>query len=111
MQITAMIQPRYLGGILATLLISVSARERPQAAAVIQALPAVMYLSVCSGRADLVAQVVLSSPEELHRLIERLAGLDGVRDIEALVELDVLKSHYAFAPGPPAPVMRARKHK
>jgi len=100
-QITAMIQPRYLGGILATLLISVSAGERLQAAALIQALPAVMYLSVCSGRADLVAQVVLSSPEALHQLIENVAGVDGVREVECLVELDVLKTHYAFAPSPP----------
>jgi Lrp/AsnC family transcriptional regulator for asnA, asnC and gidA len=109
-QITAMLQPRYLGGILATLLISVSAQQRSQAAAVIQPLPAVMYLSVCSGRADLMAQVVLSSPEELHRLIEKIAGIDGIHDVQSLVELEVLKTHYAFTPSPPARMMRSTEH-
>lgn len=96
-QITTMIQPRYLGGILATLLISVSPAHRAAAANAMQALPAVMYLSVCTGRADLVAQVVLRSPEELRRLTDELGAIEGVRDVESLVELDVLKTHYTFA--------------
>jgi Lrp/AsnC family transcriptional regulator for asnA, asnC and gidA len=95
--VTTMIQPRYLGGILATLLVSVALPQRAAVAAAMEALPAVMYLSVCSGRADLIAQVVVRSTEELQQLTDQLGELDGIRDVDALVELDVVKTHYTFA--------------
>lgn len=94
--VTTMIHPRYLGGVLATLLISVTLPQRAMVAAEVERRPEVMYLSVCSGRADLIAQAVVRSTEELHQLTEALGSLEGVQDVETFVELDVLKTHYTF---------------
>jgi Lrp/AsnC family transcriptional regulator for asnA, asnC and gidA len=96
-QITAMIHPRHLGGVLATLLIKVALPHRAAAIEAIEAMAPVMYLSVCSGRFDLDVQVVVKDLDDLNRLVgEELSTIEGVEDVETLIELDVVKAHYGF---------------
>jgi Lrp/AsnC family transcriptional regulator for asnA, asnC and gidA len=96
--VTAFADPQRLGyGILASIFLRVAA---PRRAAVIDELRTwedVMYLSSCAGRADLMLQVVSRGPRELETVIaRRLAELDGVLEVETLVELEVHKAHYEF---------------
>jgi Lrp/AsnC family transcriptional regulator, regulator for asnA, asnC and gidA len=98
MSITAFAHPEKLGyGVLASLLLRVAPARR---AAVVEELvgwPEVMYLSSCTGRADLMAQVVtrdLADVEDV--LLSRLSQLDGVLEVDTLVELKVHKAHYQF---------------
>jgi Lrp/AsnC family transcriptional regulator for asnA, asnC and gidA len=74
----------------------------PQREAVISELsgwPEVMYLSSCTGRADLMLQVVTGGLRELNGLLtERLEQIKGVTEVETLIELEVVKAQYAFPP-------------
>ena len=67
---------------------------------VIEALsswPEVVYLSSCTGRVDLIAQVVCRNHHDLYDLLsERLAALDGVTGSETLMELEVHKYAYGL---------------
>jgi Lrp/AsnC family transcriptional regulator, regulator for asnA, asnC and gidA len=95
--LTATIHPQQLGGLLTTLLVRVELRHRQGAIDELAAWPEVMYLSSCTGRADLMLQVVTASLAELSELLtERLQAVDGIIDVDTLVELDVVKAHYAF---------------
>ena len=97
--LTATIHPQRLGGLLVTLLIRV---QIPQREAVIRELsgwPEVMYLSSCTGRADLMLQVVTGGLSELNGLLtERLEQIQGITEVETLLELEVFKAQYAFPP-------------
>jgi Lrp/AsnC family transcriptional regulator, regulator for asnA, asnC and gidA len=97
-QITAFIHPQFLGGILATLLIKSSLPARKGVVAQLKSLPAVMYVSVCSGRYDIDLQVVVTGLDELNQLMnEELAKIDGILEVEPLIELEVVKTHYEFS--------------
>ena len=61
-----------------------------------------MYLSSCAGRADLMLQVVSRNAGELETVIaKRLSELDGVLEVETLIELEIHKAHYEFPQEPP----------
>jgi Lrp/AsnC family transcriptional regulator for asnA, asnC and gidA len=95
--LTATIHPQRLGGLLATLLVRVALPNRRAAIEEMRDWPEVMYLSSCTGRANLMLQVVTSGLPELNELLtERMQNIDGVIEVETLVELDVVKAHYAF---------------
>ena len=98
MSVTAFAHPERLGyGVLASVLLRVAA---PRRAAVVEELRGwgeVMYLSSCAGRADLLLQIVCRTLAELNDVTTvRLAGLDGMLEVEVLLELDVHKAHYEF---------------
>lgn len=98
MNVTAFADPARLGyGVLASIFLRVNAAHRLAVAEDLKSWDEVMYLSSCAGRFDLMLQVVSRTLGELHDVMSsRLAALDGVQEVETLVELRVLKAHYEF---------------
>lgn len=95
--LTAIIHPQRLGGILATLLVRVELPHRQAAIEELRGWPEIMYLSACTGRADLMLQVVTGGLAELNEVLnERLRRIDGIIEVGTLIELEVVKAHYAF---------------
>ncbi len=98
-QLTATIHPQRLGGLLVTLLMRVQVPQREAIIAELASWPEVMYLSSCTGAADLMLQVVTTGLDALNVLLtERLQRVRGVTEVETLIELDVVKAKYAFPP-------------
>jgi Lrp/AsnC family transcriptional regulator for asnA, asnC and gidA len=63
----------------------------------IGALEEVTYLVVTAGRFDLVCEVVCADKDHLLRVLtEQLAGIDGIRSTETLVELRFVKESYQW---------------
>ena len=63
----------------------------------IGALEEVTYLVVTAGRFDLVCEVVCADNDHLHPVLtEQLAGIDGIRSTETLVELRFVKESYQW---------------
>ena len=63
----------------------------------IGALEEVTYLVVTAGRFDLVCEVVCADNDQLLRVLtEQLAGIDGIRSTETLVELRFVKESYQW---------------
>ncbi|HEX7066619.1 MAG TPA: Lrp/AsnC family transcriptional regulator [Candidatus Limnocylindria bacterium] len=63
----------------------------------IGALEEVTYLVVTAGRFDLVCEVVCADNDHLLRVLtEQLAGIDGIRSTETLVELRFVKESYQW---------------
>ena len=99
-QITALIHPQRLGGVLATLLVRVGAAERKSVVEELSAIESVMYLSACAGRAHLMLQVVAPGLDDLQALVDgRIGTVDGVLEVETLLELEVHKARWHFPPG------------
>jgi Lrp/AsnC family transcriptional regulator for asnA, asnC and gidA len=98
MSVTAFADPEQLGyGVLASMFLRVSAARRTAVIEELGSWQEVMYLSSCVGRADLMLQVVARSLAELNDVLSvRLASLDGVLEVDTLVELKVHKAHYEF---------------
>jgi Lrp/AsnC family transcriptional regulator for asnA, asnC and gidA len=98
MSVTAFADPQRLGyGVLASMFLRVAATRRAALIEELQSWEEVMYLSSCAGRADLMLQVVSRSIGELEDVIaRRLAELNGVLEVETLLELKVHKAHYEF---------------
>ncbi len=70
------------------------ARVREVAAAVAD-LPEVVYLAVLAGSHDLMAEVHCEDTQHLLAFLsEKLHAIDGVRDSETLVILDIVKEIY-----------------
>jgi Lrp/AsnC family transcriptional regulator for asnA, asnC and gidA len=98
MSITAFAHPEKLGyGVLASIFLRVAPARRSAVVRELQDWPEVMYLSACTGRADLMLQVVSRSLEDLDAvLMTRLGQIDGVLEVDTLMELKVHKAHYQF---------------
>lgn len=100
LRVLAFVDPARLGdSVLALLALRVASQRR---AALIEALCAwseVTYLSSLIGRHDIVLQVMCADNEELGRIIARTRGLDGVTEVEPMLELEVHKFTYAKAGG------------
>lgn len=97
-QISALIHPQRLGGVLATLLLRVGAAERERVVEQLSAIDSVMYLSTCAGRTQLMLQVVVPGLDDLHGLIDdQIGAVDGVLEVETLLELEVHKTRWLFA--------------
>lgn len=94
--VTVFAHPERLGGgVLASLMVRVAAPRRAAVVAELQGWDEIMYLSSCLGRSDLLLQVMTRNLGELEEtLISRLARLDGVEDVEALVEVKLHKANY-----------------
>ena len=61
----------------------------------ISRLEEVIYLIICSGRFDILAEVVCRDHEGLLRFItEKLSTIDGVRDSESFIHLKITKEIY-----------------
>ena len=63
----------------------------------IAALEEVTYVVITAGRYDLFCEVVCEDNEHLLRVLtDRLAGIDGIRSTETLVELRFVKESYQW---------------
>jgi Lrp/AsnC family transcriptional regulator for asnA, asnC and gidA len=97
--LTATIHPQRLGGLLVTLLMRVQAPQREAVIAELASWPEIMYLSSCTGAADLMLQVVTSGLDTFNALLtERLEQVRGVIEVQTVLELEVVKAKYAFPP-------------
>lgn len=57
----------------------------------------VIYISSCTGRADLYIQVVCRDHEHLWELLtQRLPSIDGVADVETFQEIKLHKVSYVY---------------
>jgi len=65
----------------------------------------VIYLSICSGAFNLLVEVLcLDNSHLLSFLTEKLYSVEGVRDTETFISLDIVKEIYAWdSPAPVAP--------
>jgi Lrp/AsnC family transcriptional regulator for asnA, asnC and gidA len=70
----------------------------------IAAFDEVIYLSICSGAFNLLVEVLcLDNSHLLLFLTEKLYSVEGVRDTETFISLDIVKEIYAWdSPAPPA---------
>ena len=98
LRVLAFVDPSRLGNsVLALLALRV---ESPRRAALIDELSGwreVTYLSSLIGRHDILLQVMCADNDELGRIIARTRGLDGVTEVEPMLELEVHKFTYAGA--------------
>lgn len=61
------------------------------------AMDEIDYVVMCSGRFDLLCEIVCTDDEHLLELIsQRIRSLDGVRDIETMVYLKLHKQSYQW---------------
>ena len=75
----------------------VDAKKLEEIAGQIAELDEVTYLVVTAGRYDLVCEVVCEDNDHLLRVLtDRLAGIDGIRSTETLVELRFVKESYQW---------------
>lgn len=96
--ITATIHPQLLGGVLATLLVRVEAAHQQRVVAALTALDAVMYISELTGRAQLMLQAIVADLDALHRLAgEQIGTVEGVIEVETMLELEIHKAQYRFS--------------
>lgn len=98
LRIVAMADPHRVGyEVLAVILLRVRLRARARVVEALQELHEIQYLSSCTGRADLILQVVCEDQEALRRLlVDRLPSVGGILESETLLELEVHKFKYAY---------------
>ena len=98
LRVLAFVDPSRLGNsVLALLALRV---EGPRRGALIEELSAwseVTYLSSLIGRHDILLQVMCGDNDELGRIIARTRDLEGVTEVEPMLELEVHKFTYAGA--------------
>ena len=98
LNIVAMADPHRMGyAVLAVILLRVRPKARARVVQALAALPEVQYLSSCTGRVDLVLQIVCKGQDDLRRLLaEEFPALGGILETETLLELEVHKFKYAY---------------
>jgi Lrp/AsnC family transcriptional regulator, regulator for asnA, asnC and gidA len=103
MQVVAVADPMTLGyQAMAMVAISVDGRARKQVAEAVGRLPEVSYLVLTAGSFDMLAEVVCEDNDHLLRLLEDLAGIEGVRETETFMYLRLLKEAYTWSVTPEA---------
>lgn len=101
LRIAAIADPFRLGyRVLASMFLRASPERIGHVVDVLVSWPEVVYVSSCTGRVDIYAQVVCVSHEDLWELVsQRIPAIGGVTETETLMELKVHKLHYVY----PAP--------
>jgi Lrp/AsnC family transcriptional regulator for asnA, asnC and gidA len=96
LQVVAVTRPPALGYRMMSLIgIKVDGSRLQEIAKKIAAFDQVVYLVICAGSYDLLAEVICRDNAELLQfLTERLHTVDGVRDTETFVYLDITKEIY-----------------
>ena len=95
-QIVAATNPLKLGyGVMSMIGLRVEPGRLSEVSAALDALEEVTYLIACTGRYDLMAEVVCRDNRHLLELLsERMSAVTGVRSTETLGVLAVLKESY-----------------
>jgi Lrp/AsnC family transcriptional regulator for asnA, asnC and gidA len=96
LQVVAVTAPPQMGYQMMTLIgIKVDGQRLPEVAKEIAAFDEVVYLVICTGSYDILAEVVCRDNKEyLGFLTERLRAVEGIRDTETFVYLDITKEIY-----------------
>jgi Lrp/AsnC family transcriptional regulator for asnA, asnC and gidA len=96
LQVVAVTNPLRVGYRMMTLVgIKVDSGQLHEVARQIAAFEEVIYLVLCTGAYDILAEVVCrDNADLLHFLAERLRTVGGVRDTESFVYLDIVKEIY-----------------
>ena len=96
MQITAVTNPLKLGfGTVSMIGLTVDKARLGEACDALAALDEVTYLIACTGRYDVLAEVVCRDNRHLLEFLgDGLAGVPGLRDSETFMYLSVLKESY-----------------
>ncbi len=96
LQVVAVTKPTSIGYRMMTLIgIKVDASRLQEIAGEIAAFDEVVYLVICTGTYDMLAEVVCRDSDALLRFItERLHRVQGIRDTETFVYLDIAKEIY-----------------
>jgi Lrp/AsnC family transcriptional regulator for asnA, asnC and gidA len=96
LQVVAVTKPTLIGYRMMTLIgIKVDASRLQEIAREIAAFDEVVYLVICTGTYDMLAEVVCRDSTELLEFIsERLYAVQGIRDTETFVYLDIAKEIY-----------------
>jgi Lrp/AsnC family transcriptional regulator for asnA, asnC and gidA len=96
LQVVAVTKPTLIGYRMMTLIgIKVDASRLQEIAREIAAFDEVVYLVICTGTYDMLAEVVCRDSAELLEFIsERLYAVQGIRDTETFVYLDIAKEIY-----------------
>ena len=103
MQVVAVADPMALGyQSMAMVAISVDGRARKQVAEAVGRRPEVSYLVLVAGSFDMLAEVVCEDNDHLLRLLEDLAGIEGVRATQTFMYLRLLKEAYTWSVAPEA---------
>ena len=96
LRVLAFVDPARLGNsVLALLALRVASVRREALIEELGAWREVTYLSSLIGRHDILLQVMCADNEELGRIIARTRGLEGVTEVEPMLELEVHKFTYA----------------
>ena len=94
MQIVAVTDPLELGFARSAMVgVRVDGPSSPVADA-LAAIDEVIYVVVTAGRADIIAEVVARSDEDLLTITEQIRSIPGIRSTETLVYLDLRKETY-----------------
>lgn len=96
LQVVAVTNPLRVGYRLMTLIgIKVEGNQLHEVARQIAAFEEVIYLVLCTGTYDILAEVVCRDNADLLQfLAERLHTVEGIRDTESFVYLDIVKEIY-----------------
>jgi len=99
MQIVAATNPLKLGyGVMSMIGLRIEPTRLGDASEALEALDEVTYLIACTGRYDLLAEVVCRDNQHLLDLLSvRIAAIAGVRSTETFGVLAVLKESYRTA--------------
>lgn len=75
------------GVLRAVVLVAAEPKAYAAVAAALKALPETEALYAASGRYDLLARIAAPSPAALDRVLDHLAGVEGVQDTESVILL------------------------
>lgn len=97
LKFVAFADPTKLGQLrLALALMTVAAGHHDAVLAQLTQLPEVAYVSTILGPADICAQVLVPDDAALWRFVTgELRGMEGVTDVQTIVEVEVHKLRYA----------------
>lgn len=98
LRVLAFVDPSRLGqSVLALLALRVESARRDALIEELGGWSEVTYLSSLIGRHDILLQVMCADNDELGAIVARTRGLDGVLEVEPMLELEVHKFTYAGA--------------
>jgi Lrp/AsnC family transcriptional regulator for asnA, asnC and gidA len=101
MRILAFVDPHHFGyQVSASVMLDVDPGRHGEVVEQLMEWPEIVYLSSTTGRANVYAHLVCTSRSELLAVLtERLATLPGVAVQESMIELEIHKARYVYAPG------------
>ncbi|MEZ4615295.1 MAG: Lrp/AsnC family transcriptional regulator [Caldilineaceae bacterium] len=102
LQLVAVTNPLKIGyHTMALLGVKVDGHRLQEIAREISAFEEVIYLTICSAAYNLLVEVTCLDNNHLLRfLTEKLYSIDGVRDAETFIYLDIVKEIYTWDPPP-----------